>query len=205
MRSLPISGKGYPVPFFVAWIDGEPEFRVADQRKFVLAVKKHLCWICGQVLGSHTHFLVGPMCTANRLSSEPPMHLACAEYALLSCPFMMRPRAQRREANMPENKVAPGGLMVTRNPGVIVEWESRDWRIVKDPAGAPLIDIGNPVAPPRWFTEGRLATRLEAVEAYEESCETILDMARAEGEPAVRYAEQRIMEARKFLPSEVTA
>lgn len=39
VRKVPV-----PVPWFVAWIDGKPEFRVADGAKFKLAVEQALCW-----------------------------------------------------------------------------------------------------------------------------------------------------------------
>jgi len=43
-------------PWFVGVVDGKRDFRVADQVKRVLAVKKRLCWICGDKLGRHLGF-----------------------------------------------------------------------------------------------------------------------------------------------------
>lgn len=43
MRDLPIDDRGYPVPWFVAWVDGKPEFRAMDQEKFIRALREKLC------------------------------------------------------------------------------------------------------------------------------------------------------------------
>ena len=51
LRKLPLDPRGYPVPWFVAWVDGVPEFRAVDGRKFVQAVRAKLCWVCGEPLG----------------------------------------------------------------------------------------------------------------------------------------------------------
>lgn len=47
MRNLPVDGRGYPVPFFVAWKDGKPEFRAMDNLKFFDCMNRRLCWVCG--------------------------------------------------------------------------------------------------------------------------------------------------------------
>src|SRR2546426_12752289 len=69
LRKLRVDARGYPVPWFVAWIDGPdgpetvPEFRAMDGRKFRAAVKQRLCWVCGEPLGrseEHTSELQSP-------------------------------------------------------------------------------------------------------------------------------------------------
>src|SRR6266478_9619881 len=77
MRSLPLDERGYPVPWFVAWVDGKPEFRASSREKFRDAVKKRLCWVCGEQLGVYMVFVAGCMCGINRTTSEPPCHLVC--------------------------------------------------------------------------------------------------------------------------------
>jgi hypothetical protein len=37
---LPVDHRGYPVPWFVAWIDGKPEFRCADGEKWFAQFRK---------------------------------------------------------------------------------------------------------------------------------------------------------------------
>jgi hypothetical protein len=46
MRDLPLDERGYPVPWFVAWVDGKPEFRAMDRHKFVTAIREKRCWVC---------------------------------------------------------------------------------------------------------------------------------------------------------------
>src|SRR5262245_23013157 len=119
MRHRPVSATGYPVPWFVAWINGEPDFRIVDPPKVGRAVRGDLCWLCGQTLGSrHKAFILGPMCSVNLVSSEPPSHRTCAEYAVAACPFLTKPRMRRNDKDQPTETREPGGLMVHRNPGV---------------------------------------------------------------------------------------
>lgn len=48
MRSLPLDHRGYPVPWFVAWIEGKPEFRAMDADKFRRAIREKRCWVSRQ-------------------------------------------------------------------------------------------------------------------------------------------------------------
>src|SRR4051812_13673711 len=91
MRSLPIR-RGYPVPWFVARVENEFHFPTADSRKMMIALHRHVCWVCGQPLGSYLAFVIGPMCAVNRISSEPPSHLECAQFSAMACPFLVRPK-----------------------------------------------------------------------------------------------------------------
>src|SRR5436190_2018606 len=63
--------RGIPIPWFTPVVDGKPEFRAADGRKQVEAVRKNLCWVCGRrMLNRDSVFVVGPMCLVNRNSAE---------------------------------------------------------------------------------------------------------------------------------------
>lgn len=46
----PRNHAGYVVPWFVGWVDGEPDFRVMDLDHLFLAVRLRLCWLCGEAL-----------------------------------------------------------------------------------------------------------------------------------------------------------
>src|SRR4030095_278504 len=97
MRSLPLDPqRGVPVPWFGKWINGKPEFRAMDAEKFTEAIKFSLCWCCGQTLGVHLAFVIGPMCAVNRTSSETPCHYDCAVWSAKNCPFLSRPQMDRR-------------------------------------------------------------------------------------------------------------
>jgi hypothetical protein len=68
MTALPIDERGYPVPYFVAWVDGKPDHRIADASKMPGAINSGLCWLCGQKLGAFKYFVIGPMCSITRTS-----------------------------------------------------------------------------------------------------------------------------------------
>jgi hypothetical protein len=162
IRSLAVSDKGYPVPFFVQWLDGVPDFRIVDPSKFIRCVKHDLCWICGQKLGRHKTFVAGPISGVTRVSGEPPSHHDCATFAAMACPFLVLPRAKRRDANMPdETKMLDGHL--DRNPGVAMLWTCDAFRIVAShDRGDPLIVMHEPLKV-EWYAQGRPATRAEVI------------------------------------------
>jgi hypothetical protein len=88
MRRLPIDERGWLVPWFVAWVDGKPDHRAMDGAKLRDAIKRRLCWNCGQPLGARGAFVLGPMCAVNRTNAEPPNHYECARFAAIACPHL---------------------------------------------------------------------------------------------------------------------
>lgn len=213
VRSLPIDARGYPVPWFVQWFQdgkptesgvGAPDFRVIDGRKKILAWNQLRCWLCGKRLGSMFAFVVGPMCAINRTSGEPPCHRDCAVFAAIACPFMVRPKAERREANLPtESEMHPAGLR--RNPGVALVWLTSSYRIrreamdPKNPA-AYLVEMG-PAYRVLFFAEGRPATRAEVLESIETGLPLLRRDAEQEGEAALTHLEKLTAEAMRLLPA----
>jgi hypothetical protein len=163
---LPIH-RGYPVPWFVTWVNekdepqprgqGTPEFRVITRHVIAEAHGRSLCWICGGPLGRYRTFVIGPMCAVNRTSAEPPGHRECGDWSARACPFLSRPHARRREAGLPEEAVSPGGIMLRRNPGVSLVWTTERYRLRHDPNGGILFNIGDPHAV-AWYCEGRPAS-----------------------------------------------
>jgi|SRR5947209_9217135 len=175
--------RNFPVPFFVSWIDNKPDFRVADGRALVRCVLERLCWICGGRLTRHAAFVVGPMCTVNRISAEPPSHIDCAEYAATHCPFLITPRMVRREKKLPEAYELPAGEMLMRNPGASALWVTAHWLLIDDGSGKYLFQMGDPTEV-RWYAEGRTALRAEVEESIrtglpllEERCSTAAERA----------------------------
>jgi hypothetical protein len=168
MRDLPVDERGYPVPWFVAWLDGSPEFRAMDRSKFVRAIREKLCWVCGEKMGVHFTFVAGPMCGINRTSAEPPNHRDCALWSAINYPFLSNPRMVRRtdglSAEIQENISGAG---ITRNPGVTMLWHAREyehWNVGQRFGGVKnsewLITMGEPESVD-WYAEGRAATREE--------------------------------------------
>lgn len=176
MASLPIDERGYPVPYFVAWVDGKPDHRIADSAKMPNAVRLGLCWMCGGALGRFKSFCIGPMCSITRTISEPPSHLECVTYAAQACPWMTRPHAKRRTIGLPDEIVEPAGHGLKRNPGAVCVWTTLRFRAERYD-GQYLFEIGEPEHT-EWFCEGRLATRAEV----DESIRTGLPLVRAPAE-----------------------
>lgn len=99
MAHLPVTEKGYPVPWFVK----DPEdFRVINESKLNVCIIDNVCWICGGKLGKNKAFVTGPLSVDHKVSSEPPSHISCSTFAMKVCPFIALPKTRRREAGLPE-------------------------------------------------------------------------------------------------------
>lgn len=187
IRALPRNDAGYPVPWFVATIDGQPDFRVIRPGGIATAYAERLCWICGQrrPRAAPDAFTIGPMCAVNRVSSEPPAHRECAIFAARACPFLANPKKRRRERGLPENAFEDvAGEAILRNPGCALVWLSKTWGPVSDGAGGTLFDVGRPVET-LWFAEGREATRAEVLASIDSGLPALAEMAEEEGPEAV--------------------
>jgi hypothetical protein len=201
MRSLPISSRGFPVPWFVTVRDaeGEWDFRVVDPRRVAEAVNRKRCWICGKPLGRHIAFAIGPMCSINRITSEPPAHRVCAEYAVKACPFMSHPRARRNDIGMPAEKFVPG-LMIARNPGVIAIWITETFRPFRTERGGPgvLFSIGEP-STVTWWCEGRPATRDEVEDSVDAGFPALEAAAALDGEDGKAALSRQLIESAPII------
>ena len=228
IKKLPVDARGFPVPWFVEWFHADgvpfesvnlpiragdyPDFRVMDSRKLVLAVKEKRCWVCGDPLGKYFAFVLGPMCAINRISSEPPSHRDCAEFSGRACPFLTKPKVERREENMPEGTRGAAGVMLTRNPGVALVWvtdsydlyRTREQRIggeVKAHSGV-LFEIG-PAIECLWFAEGRKATRAEVMASIRSGLPVLRETCKYEDNPedALRAIDEKYTEALLLVPA----
>ena len=204
LRKLPLDARGYPVPWFVAWIDGVPDHRVVNPQRFGEAVKQRRCWVCGEPLGRWLAFPIGSMCAITRTISEPPSHLDCAEWSVKNCPFLSKPEMVRREEDRPADWVAPAGNAIMRNPGVMCLWVTRSYEIVRDAANRPLFQIG---APERvsWWREGRAATREEVDTAVTTGFPLLLAEAKRDGPVAVEMLEKCLRLAEPLFPRKAHA
>lgn len=197
---LPIDKRGYPVPWFVAWIDGEPDFRVMDGEKLRDAIQFRRCWVCGDFLGANVAFVVGPMCAVNRTSAEPPSHRECASWSARNCPFLTEPRMKRREKHLPDAAVDPAGLFLRRNPGVALVWVTRSYGLFGDGHGGVLVKMGDPVET-EWWAEGRAATREEVLASFDSGLPALKEVASEEGRQAVKQLEAMHATALELVPA----
>lgn len=207
IERLPVH-RGYPVPWFVAWLDndgsptgrgeGTPDFRVLAPRARMEAHRDSLCWICGGHLGAHRAFVAGPMCAVNRTSGEPPSHVDCAEWAVRACPFMVRPAMRRREAGLPDDVETLPGIALDRNPGVSLIWVTRRYRVRPTDDGF-LFDMGDPERV-EFYAEGRPATRAEVEASLESGLPALRDLADLQGPRAVKMLDAYVERTRELLP-----
>lgn len=199
MTALPIDERGYPVPWFVDWFNGKPEFRAASQKKLVTAINQRRCWTCGSRLFGEEVFVIGPMCAVNRISGEPPSHRECALFAATACPFLTKPQMVRRENDLPAEKLEPAGIPIRRNPGVTLLWYTRHHRIMEVPNGV-LFQIGRPFKT-EWYARGRPATRAEVMESIESGLPALREADKQGGVPdADAQINARLIEAIKLVP-----
>lgn len=173
MAKRPRDPRGFPVPYFVAWVDGVPLFHVVDEEKWLRCVRHRRCWLCGEELGRRFAFVLGPMCTISRVTSEPPEHHDCAEFAARYCPFMVNPRMKRLpQSTLPEGYQPPAGVHVERNPGTYAIWSTASYQPFKVANGI-LIRVGDPLRV-SWWREGKPADRATAVAAIEDGCPIVM-------------------------------
>lgn len=207
MQTLPVDARGYPVPWFVEWINGVPEFRAMDPAKWRLALTQSRCWVCGGTLGRHRVFVIGPMCAVNRVTSEPPCHRECAEWSARNCPFLSRPQMVRREDETINNAMAEtgsAGCALTRNPGVALLWITHRgaYRAFKAGGGGTgyLFELDAP-DDVGWYCEGRPATRAEVLASIDSGLPLLRKPAEQEGPDAVAALERYYQRALALVPA----
>lgn len=198
---LPVDARGYPVPWFVAWIDGKPDFRVVDPSKIALAVNHRLCWVCGQRLGAYLAFTIGPMCAVNRISGEPPAHRECAIFSAQGCPFLTKPLVERREEGLPTGYIDKQG-MIKRNPGVALVWITQRFKLKEQSSTRTvLFELGDPVEM-LWFALGNVATREQILESMHSGLPLLMEA--CDKEPSRQLREEAREELMRQFHSALT-
>jgi hypothetical protein len=200
---LPRNKAGYPVPWFVAVIGGQPDFRVIGPGKLDEAVRRPLCWVCGCgfACGEDRAFVIGPMCAVNRVTAEPPCHLECAAWSAANCPFLTTPHMTRRDRHLPGQVQDPAGIMIRRNPGVALVWVTgiHGWRLEKQPDGL-LFRLRDPLRT-LWFAQGREATRAEVRASIRSGLPLLRAEAERDGPEAVLELRQMTVDAMRLMPA----
>lgn len=196
MANLLKDRRGYPVPWFVHWQDGMPDFTTIARGKREEAHRRGVCWICGDHLGAYKCFVVGPMCTVNRISAEPPSHLQCAAFAAVACPFLVKPAMGRLPR--PEGRVEPPGMFIKRNPDVTALWTTKSYAQLPVPPSY-LFEMGAPTSL-SWWREGRAATLEEVSASIAEGMPALQKAAEAAGEASMQELLQAVQELLPLLP-----
>ena len=203
--------RGYPVPWFVEWFKAgervereepgaEPDFRYADLSFRWRGFHNGRCWICGDHLGTHKVYAIGPLCVINRVTSEPASHRECAEFAARACPFLVRPRQKRNKKGLDDDAQAPG-IMIDRNPGCVCLYETPLARAFSvGPGQGWLIRLDEPTRID-WWAEGRQATRAEIEASIESGFPLLMEMAEEQGPAAIAELMKMSVDAMCYLPA----
>lgn len=161
---LPRAENGYPIPFFVPIIKGKPDFRVADEGKRLLCLKNCVCWICGQPLEKIVAFAGGSLSLKNRMFSDGPMHLDCAEFAMKVCPHILNKAMQRKDIKdivtavesdiACQDKVEYYGLHISRRGCWAIHREASYWCWRPEPAREIRWWDSGVCVPDPWAAQG---------------------------------------------------
>ena len=170
MRNLPVNGEGYPVPFVCAWIDGEPNFSIADPRKLAACHDQRWCSLCGELLGQYKAFVLDPVAAVTRISTEPPAHIECARFAAaaLSRAF------------------------------VTLVWVTRGYSLERID-GKTVFRIGEPEQT-FWYAGGQRAARQEVMGSMQAALPTMYALAHEEGQAAVMELDLKVARATRHFP-----
>lgn len=202
IKKLPVDERGYPVPRFVQYINGKPDFRVIREEWLHKCIQKKICWLCGDPLGRHLAFPIGPMCAINRVNSEPPCHLVCAEFAVKACPFMVFPNRKRNEDDLPDNRIEAPGMPILRNPGVMCIWITNSYQTFRARGGnrGLLFSLGEAEVT-SWWSQGRRATREEVMASINSGLPILQQMAEHEGPSAIAEFERQKVRGLALVPA----
>jgi hypothetical protein len=103
----PRDERGFPVTYVTLWVDGKPDFRTMDTARQRQAVERRRCGLCGCGLpGAGPYaFIGGDRSIQNLTFSDPAMHVDCAQYAMLVCPYLVT--RGRKRVPMPHQGATP--------------------------------------------------------------------------------------------------
>lgn len=204
IAKLQVSDNGFPVPKFVQWINGKPDFRVINRSFMANAIRLKLCWLCGEALGRYQALTLGPMCVCTRVTSEPPSHLECARFAVKACPFLTQPNRARNKHDLPDNAEDPAGLFLERNPGVTAIYVTESYKLFKAQRETGddgfLLQIGEPTSV-EWWARGREATREEILHSIKTGIPALKQVAQMEGADAMIELNKRVERGLALVPA----
>jgi hypothetical protein len=155
IAALPRDPRGYPVFHTIQpdhYVAGEPaDFRTLHVDRHVEAGQKRLCAICGRPLPYWLWFLGGPMCLANRIFGDGPMHRDCMDYALQVCPYLTHATMEYGIVKDPtfmdrvDDAITGDPNVITRRPERILLLRTRGYTLVMQTGGKPAFRVDAPV------------------------------------------------------------
>lgn len=195
MKGRPVDHRGYLVPWFVTLKDKEDrwDFATVTQQRLAEAIRFKKCWVSGEKLGRRVAFVIGPMCTINRIGADGPVKPDVGHWSAKVCPFLSRPLAVRAERE--DTKFANPGVMVTENPGICVVWVTDTHKFMKNKR---LFHIGDPISA-TWYRNGVAMKPGEVIDHFDASAKRLQTFAAEEGEEAHRECLKMTADAMRVM------
>lgn len=202
VASLPVDERGFPVPWFVAWFDGRPDFRVVHTPRYGEAWTEERCWVCGQRLGSYRAWVMGPVSVIEGATPEPPAHVDCGQFAARHCPFLANPQMRRSARELPAHGPA-AGVTTSSASAVTAVWvtKGRGAQPVRAPHGV-MFRLSDPVRV-EWYLAGRPAQAHEVCGGLELGLPILREAAERQGGVALADLQRRLDGAKRWLPRPV--
>lgn len=196
---LPTDRRGFPIPWFVSWRDGQPHFPAIDAVKLGVAWNEDLCWVCGDRLGASRGWVVGPMSAIEGATPEPPSHYDCARFAVRHCPHLATATAKFSEKYEGiEGYVSQANVSKVRS-GATAIWVTKGRGATPFQAGRGILfGLDEPVRL-EWYANGQPATVGDVREAIARTLPTLQRAAEAEGRAA--ELERRLAWLERWLPA----
>jgi hypothetical protein len=194
VERLPTDRRGFPIPWFVAWRDGQPHFPVVDAAKLGVAWNEDLCWVCGDKLGANRGWVVGPMSALEGATPEPPSHYDCARFSVCHCPHLATSTASfSAKYAEAEGYAAQANVSKVRS-GATAIWVTKGRGATPFRAGdGVLFGLDGPERL-EWYAGGRAATAIEVREAIAIAWPTLQQTAEREGRGAQLAARRAWLE-----------
>jgi hypothetical protein len=173
---LPRDRRGYPIPWNVfRGVDDAPIFTVNDSPKSLEAVRRELCPICGERLGTWKWFVGGIRSAFHPRGAyaDLPGHHDCERFALATCPYLSLPNYLGRIDIPDPSKIPAGGAgfvdhtMIEERPEVFVAVASDKMEVVNLLEGSltPVVVPKKPHLAYEFWFHGKQIGEAEAMPA----------------------------------------
>lgn len=176
---LPRDPRGFPIPWNVLrGEEGRAFFTINDEEKHQRAIRSELCPICGERLGRWRWFTGGPRSAFDPRGAyiDLPAHHECAQFALVTCPWLALPRyrGMLAEGVIPHSDELPDALllqdptMIPERPALFVSVASDQMTILEGPP-LPYVRPAQPYLAVEYWRHGQELPFVEALPYLRES------------------------------------
>lgn len=148
LSHLELDERGYPIPYFVGKINGKFNFKYQDRKKRDSCIQFRWCPICAKRLDKEFSYVItGPRGLKNKVVSDAPMHLLCAEFTLKTCPHIHFEKAERKE------EPVAGSYILRDKPSSLYLIKVDTWRLTQG------VIMFNPVSAEEYIYENNVLVK----------------------------------------------